>query len=55
MFLLRVVLVKDGEKVVQDGMQMMGAIAFVMLIASGYASVLKETGSVEQLVTGVSS
>ncbi|MFD1779430.1 Na+/H+ antiporter family protein [Fredinandcohnia salidurans] len=55
MFISRVVLLKDGEKVVQDGMHMMGAIAFVMLIASGYATVLKETGSVEQLVNGVSS
>lgn len=55
MFISRVVLLKDGEKVVQDGMHMMGAIAFVMLIASGYASVLKTSGSVEQLVTGVST
>ena len=29
---------------------MMGMIAFVMLIASGYATVLKETGAVESLV-----
>ncbi len=54
MFISRVVLLKEGEDMVQDGMRMMGAIAFVMLIASGYASVLKETGSVEKLVTGVS-
>jgi len=29
---------------------MMGTIAFIMLIASGYATVLKETGAVQELV-----
>ncbi|MDR3280722.1 MAG: sodium:proton antiporter [Synergistaceae bacterium] len=35
------------------GLEIMGLIAFVMLIASGYGSVLRETKSVEQLVSAV--
>jgi predicted histidine transporter YuiF (NhaC family) len=50
MFLFTVVPFKDGEKVVNEGVTMMGMIAFVMLIASGYATILKETGAVEDLV-----
>lgn len=50
MFILQVVPFKDGDRIVNDGIKMMGMIAFVMLIASGYASILKETGSVESLV-----
>lgn len=44
---------KSGEVIVEDGVKMMGVIAFVMLIASGYASVLTETGSVDDLVESV--
>lgn len=36
-----------------SGISMMGFIAFVMLIASGYALVLKETGAVPELVESV--
>jgi predicted histidine transporter YuiF (NhaC family) len=50
MFVLRVVPFKEGDQIVNDGIKMMGMIAFVMLIASGYATVLKETGAVERLV-----
>lgn len=50
MFLARVVKTSEGDQVVQEGIGMMGMIAFVMLIASGYASVLKETGAVDELV-----
>ena len=32
---------------------MMGFIAFVMLIAGGYAAILKETGAVNSLIEGV--
>lgn len=35
---------------VNEGIGMLGMIAFVMLIASGYATVLQETGAVEELV-----
>ena len=55
MFLSRVVYMKNGDRVVQEGMLMMGAIAFIMLIASGYANVLKETGAVKEFITSASS
>lgn len=50
MFILRAETWNSGDTVIEGGVKMMGAIAFVMLIASGYASVLTETGAVESLV-----
>lgn len=50
MFLFHIVPFKKGEKFVADGISMMGMIAFIMLIASGYAHILKETGAVDSLV-----
>ncbi|MCD5324536.1 TRAP transporter large permease subunit [Pontibacillus sp. HN14] len=50
MFATRVVKFSQGERVVHEGIGMMGMIAFVMLIASGYATILKETGAVSELV-----
>src|SRR5690606_28443260 len=50
MFGTQVVKLFEGDRVVNEGIGMMGMIAFVMLIASGYATVLKETGSVNELV-----
>lgn len=50
MFLFVVVPFKEGEKFVSEGVRMMGMIAFVMLIASGYSHVLKETGAVQALI-----
>lgn len=50
MFATRVVKMYQGDEVVHEGIGMMGMIAFVMLIASGYANVLTETGSVKELV-----
>src|SRR5699024_8399477 len=50
MFLTRVVKMYEGERVVHEGISMMGMIAFVMLIASGYANVLTESGSINELV-----
>lgn len=50
MFASQVVKMNEGEFVVQEGIIMMGMIAFVMLVASGYAKVLTETGSIEELV-----
>src|SRR5699024_6696842 len=41
---------KQGDKIVAEGIGMMGTIAFVMLVASGYGNILKETGSVDALV-----
>ncbi len=50
MFATRVVKLYQGDLVVNDGIGMMGMIAFVMLIASGYAEVLTQSGAVDELV-----
>lgn len=50
LFITRVVKLHEGERVVHEGIGMMGMIAFVMLVASGYATVLKETGDIDKLV-----
>ncbi|MGR9047206.1 Na+/H+ antiporter family protein [Halobacillus faecis] len=50
MFIFRVVPYNKGDKVVNEGIGMMGFIAFVMLVAAGYANVLTETESVSALV-----
>lgn len=41
---------RDLESVVKNGFSIMGVIAFIMLVASGYASVMNETGAVGALV-----
>ena len=40
----------DLEAVVKNGFSIMGVIAFIMLVASGYANVMNETGEVNALV-----
>ena len=40
----------DLDKVIASGLSIMGLIAFVMLIAAGYANVMNETGAVQELV-----
>lgn len=42
--------IKDLEGVVKNGFSIMGVVAFIMLVASGYASVMNETGAVGALV-----
>lgn len=41
------------DKMIDEGVGLMGYIAFVMLIAAGYAMVLKSTGSIEYLILGI--
>ena len=41
---------KDLETVVKNGFAIMGVIAFIMLVAAGYANVMNETGAVGELV-----
>ena len=55
LFLARVVRFKDGDQVVNRGIAMMGMIAFVMLIAGGFAEVLKQTGAITELVEKTNS
>lgn len=50
MFLFFVVPYSNGDKVIAEGITMMGTIAFVMLVASGYGNILKKTGAVDALV-----
>jgi len=42
------------DELIHSGITMMGFIAFVMLVASGYADVIRATGGVESLVESVS-
>ncbi|PSL42979.1 hypothetical protein B0H94_11262 [Salsuginibacillus halophilus] len=51
MLIFTVVPFKDADQVMVDGIKMMGMIAFVMLVASGYATILQDTGAVDDLVT----
>lgn len=44
---------KEIDKLMNEGIIMMAFIAFVMLIAAGYGSVLRETGAIETLVKTV--
>ncbi|WP_088103955.1 Na+/H+ antiporter family protein [Halalkalibacter urbisdiaboli] len=44
----------EADSVVTDGMKMMAFIGFVMLSASGFAAVIRETGHVDTLVELVS-
>lgn len=46
---------KEMDLTVDGGVRMMGFIAFVMLIAAGYANVLRETQSVQSLVAATTS
>lgn len=50
LFLFVAVPFREGDRVVSEGIKMMGMIAFVMLVASGFGEVLKETGAVSALV-----
>lgn len=49
-FLLRAERWKDGDPIIDRGVAMMGTIAFIMLIAGGYAEVLTTTEAAENLV-----
>lgn len=42
---------KDIDAQFREGVKLMGFIAFVMLVAGGFAQVLKDTGAVDELVT----
>lgn len=41
---------KDSNKNMSEGIQIMGMVSFIMLIAGGFASVVQTTGSVDALV-----
>ena len=41
------------DKLMDEGIYMMGYVAFIMLVASGFATVLKSTGGIESFVNSV--
>lgn len=50
MLIARAVKWSDMEELMHGGIKLMGLIAFVMLVASGYAAVMRETGGIQTLV-----
>lgn len=55
LFITRAIKFSDIDDLIDGGVKMMGLIAFIMLVAAGYGSVLRETGAVESLVLSVSA
>ena len=49
-FSLKVIPKNKMDHMMNEGIYLMGYVAFVMLVAAGFASVLKETGAIEILV-----
>ncbi len=54
-FSLKVIPQSKMDHMMNEGIYLMGYVAFVMLVAAGFASVLKETGAIETLVNGAIS
>lgn len=50
MFTFFIVPYRNGDRIISEGIGMMGTIAFVMLVASGFGHILQETGAVTGLV-----
>lgn len=50
-FTLKVIPKNKMDSMMNEGIYLMGYVAFVMLVAAGFASVLKESGAIESLVT----
>ena len=50
-FTFRVVPQNKMDHMMNEGIYLMGYVAFVMLVSAGFASVLKETGAIENLVS----
>ena len=52
-FSFKVIPQEKMDHMMNEGVYLMGYIAFVMLVAAGFADVLKETGAIENLVNTV--
>lgn len=50
-FGLRAVCHSKMDKLMDEGISMMGYVAFVMLVAAGFAAVMRETGAIDSLVS----
>ena len=44
---------KKMDKLINEGVGLMGYVAFVMLVAAGFASVMKATGGIDSLVNTI--
>ena len=53
MFSTQVIPKHKMDNMMNEGIYLMGYVAFVMLVAAGFADVLTKTGSIEQLVNSV--
>ena len=53
MFSFGVISQDKMDHMMNEGIYLMGYVAFVMLVAAGFASVLKQTGSIETLVSSI--
>lgn len=55
MLVFRVIKWKDIDEFIGGGVGLMGLIAFIMLVAAGYGSVIRETGAVGELIDSIHS
>lgn len=53
MLIFRVVKWKDVDEYIGGGVGLMGLIAFIMLVAAGYGTVIRETGAVNELIESI--
>ena len=53
MLVFRVIKWKDIDEYINGGVGLMGLIAFIMLVAAGYGSIIRETGAVGELVDSI--
>ena len=53
MLIFRVIKWKDIDEFINGGVGLMGLIAFIMLVAAGYGSIIRETGAVGELVDSI--
>lgn len=52
-FSLKVIPKSQMDNMMNEGIYLMGYVAFVMLVAAGFAAVLKESGAIETLVNSI--
>lgn len=50
LIIFQAIKLQEVDGIVNGGIRLMGMIAFVMLVAGGYASIIRSTGAVESLV-----
>lgn len=55
MFVFRVVKWKEIDEFMSGGIQIMGMIGFIMLVAAGYGTVIRETGAVGELINSINT